>query len=266
MLLTQFSFALSRRAPELVKKGIRKGVTEALPAGYDVDTDFTPRYDPWDQRLCLVPDGDLFAAISAGRADVVTDTIETFTETGIRLASGIELEADIVVTATGLAMQLLGGITLDVDGTKVVPGESVAYKGIMLCGVPNLATTFGYTNASWTLKADLTAEYVCRLLDLMDERGMRQCTPLPPDPALPDRAVHRLLLGVRDPGGGRPPEAGGHHAVAPPPELPARHLAAALRQGRRRPGAVQPGPGRRPGGHTRLSVAGRPDAGPRLRS
>ena len=185
VLLTQFSFALSRRAPDLVKRGIRKGVTEALPDGYDVDTDFTPRYNPWDQRLCLVPDGDLFAAITAGRADVVTDTIETFTETGIRLSSGIELEADIVVTATGLTMQLLGGIALDVDGTKVVPGESVAYKGIMLCGVPNLATTFGYTNASWTLKADLTAEYVCRLLDLMDERGMRQCTPLAPDPGLP---------------------------------------------------------------------------------
>ncbi len=185
VLLTQFSFALSRRAPDLVKKGIRKGVTEALPAGYDVDTDFTPRYNPWDQRLCLVPDGDLFAAITAGRADVVTDTIETFTETGIRLSSGAELEADIVVTATGLAMQLLGGVALDIDGTAVVPGESVAYKGIMLCGVPNLATTFGYTNASWTLKADLTAEYVCRLLDLMDERGMRQCTPQAPDPGLP---------------------------------------------------------------------------------
>ena len=185
MLLTQFSFVLSRRRPDLVKQGIRKGVVEALPEGYDVDTDFAPRYNPWDQRLCLVPDGDLFEAISAGRADVVTDTIDTFTETGIRLTSGRELEADIVVTATGLAMQLLGGITLDVDGTKVVPGETVAYKGIMLCGVPNLATTFGYTNASWTLKADLTAEYVCRLLDLMDARGMRQCTPLSPDPRQP---------------------------------------------------------------------------------
>ena len=185
VLLTQFSYGLSRRAPDLVKKGIRKGVTAALPEGYDVDTDFTPRYDPWDQRLCLVPDGDLFAAIREGRADVVTDTIETFTATGIRLRSGVELGADIVVTATGLALQLLGGVTLDVDGTKVEPGETVAYKGIMLCGVPNLATTFGYTNASWTLKADLTAEYVCRLLDLMDDRGMRQCTPLAPDPALP---------------------------------------------------------------------------------
>ncbi len=185
VLLTQFSFELSRRKPEFVKRGIRKGVIEALPAGYDVDTDFTPRYNPWDQRLCLVPDGDLFAAIRDGRADVVTDTIETFTESGIRLSSGAELEADIVVTATGLVMQLLGGITLEVDGTPVVPGATVAYKGIMLCGVPNMATTFGYTNASWTLKADLTAEYVCRLLDLMDDRGMRQCTPFGPDPSLP---------------------------------------------------------------------------------
>jgi len=185
VLLTQFSFELSRRAPRLMKKAIRKGVTQALPEGYDVETNFTPRYDPWDQRLCLVPDGDLFTAINGGRADVVTDTIETFTPTGIRLTSGAELAADIVVTATGLTMQLLGGVTLDVDGTAVVPGETVAYKGIMWCGVPNMATTFGYTNASWTLKADLTAEYVCRLLDLMNVRGMRQCTPLGPDSGLP---------------------------------------------------------------------------------
>ncbi len=185
VLLTQFSFQLSRRAPELVKKGIRKGVAEALPEGYDVDTDFAPRYDPWDQRLCLVPDGDLFRTIGAGRAEVVTDAVDTFTPAGIRLRSGVELEADIVVTATGLSMQLLGGMQLDVDGTPVVPGDTVAYKGIMLCGVPNLAMTFGYTNASWTLKADLTAVYVCRLLDELDARGLRQATPLAPDPALP---------------------------------------------------------------------------------
>ena len=185
VLLTQFSFELSRRAPEVVKKGIRKGVVAALPVGYDVDTDFSPRYDPRDQRLCLVPDGDLFEAISSGRADVVTDTIETFTPTGIRLTSGAELEADIVVTATGLVLELLGGMALGVDGSPVVPGDTVAYKGIMLCGVPNLAMTFGYTNASWTLKADLTAEYVCRLLDELDGRGMRQCTPLSPDASHP---------------------------------------------------------------------------------
>ena len=185
VLTTQLSFVLSRRAPEMVKKGIRKGVAEALPEGYDIDTDFTPRYDPWDQRLCLVPDGDLFVAISEGRASVVTDTIETFTAHGIRLTSGRELPADIVVTATGLVMELFGGMALTVDGRPVRPGDTIGHKGTMLCGVPNLASTFGYTNASWTLKADLTAEYVCRLLAAMEARGMRQATPLPPDPSAP---------------------------------------------------------------------------------
>jgi cation diffusion facilitator CzcD-associated flavoprotein CzcO len=185
VLLTQFSFQLSRRSPEFVKQGIRKGVIGALPAGYDVDTHFAPRYNPWDQRLCLVPDGDLFRAISEGRADVVTDTVDTFTETGIRLSSGTEIDADIVVTATGLNLLFLGGLTLEVDGTKVEPGDAVVYKGMMLCDVPNLAQTFGYTNASWTLKADLTAQYVCRLLATMEACGMRQCTPVSPDPSLP---------------------------------------------------------------------------------
>ena len=185
VLLTHLSFQLSRRHPDFVKKGIRKAVVAALPAGYDVDTHFRPRYNPWEQRLCLVPDGDLFAAISDGRADVVTDTIDTFTEAGIALASGAELEADVVVTATGLVLRFLGGVALDVDGVPVTPGDTVVYKGMMLCGVPNLAETFGYTNASWTLKADLTAEYVCRLLDTMDACGMRQCTPQAPDPSLP---------------------------------------------------------------------------------
>jgi cation diffusion facilitator CzcD-associated flavoprotein CzcO len=185
VLLTHLSFQLSRSNPEFVKKGIRKAVIEALPEGYDVDTHFRPHYNPWEQRLCLVPDGDLFEAISAGTAEVVTDTIDTFTETGVRLASGSELEADIVVTATGLNLQFLGGSALDVDGTPVVPGEAVVYKGMMLCGVPNMAETFGYTNASWTLKADLTAEYVCRLLATMEACGLRQCTPAAPDPSLP---------------------------------------------------------------------------------
>jgi monooxygenase len=185
VLLTHLSFVLSRRNPDFVKKGIRKSAVEALPEGYDVDTHFRPRYNPWEQRLCLVPDGDLFAAISAGSAEVVTDTIDTFTETGIRLTSGAELPADVVVTATGLNLQFLGGMTLEVDGTPVAPGDTVVYKGMMLCGVPNLAETFGYTNASWTLKADLTATYVCRLLDAMDHCGMRQATPTAPDPSAP---------------------------------------------------------------------------------
>ena len=185
VLLTQLSFLISRRNPAFVKKGIRKGVVEALPDGFDVDTHFAPRYDPWDQRLCLVPDGDLFHAISDGRAEVVTDTIDTFTSGGIRLASGTEIAADVVVTATGLNLLFLGGVALDVDGVPVSPGDTIAYKGLMLCGVPNLADTFGYTNASWTLKADLTAEYVCRLLAAMEACGMRQCTPIAPDPTLP---------------------------------------------------------------------------------
>ncbi len=185
VLLTHLSFQLSRRNPEFVRRGIRKGVVGALPPGYDVDTHFRPRYNPWEQRLCLVPDGDLFEAISSGRAEVVTDTIQSFTVSGIQLASGAELAADIVVTATGLTLQFLGGVALDVDGREVTPGESVVYKGMMLCGVPNMAQTFGYTNASWTLKADLTGEYVCRLLATMEKCGMRQCTPSAPDPSLP---------------------------------------------------------------------------------
>ena len=139
---------------------LRRGVIRSLPAGYDVDTHFKPRYGPWDQRLCLVPDGDLFKAISAGRASMVTDRIERFTPSGIRLESGAELEADVIVTATGLNMLALGGIELTVDGERVSLPERLAYKGMMLSGVPNLAFTIGYTNASWTLKADLVAEYV----------------------------------------------------------------------------------------------------------
>ena len=152
-----------------------------MPAGYDVDTHFAPRYNPWDQRLCLVPDGDLFEAIRHGRASIVTDQIDTFTEHGIRLASGSELEADIVVTATGLNLLAIGGMKLRVDGADVHPSDTEAYKGMMLSGVPNFALTLGYTNASWTLKADLVSQYVCRLLNHMDRRGYQICTPIAPD-------------------------------------------------------------------------------------
>jgi cation diffusion facilitator CzcD-associated flavoprotein CzcO len=157
-----------------------------LPAGYDAATHLTPRYNPWDQRVCLVPDGDLFAAIRDGGASIVTDTIDRFTPDGIRLASGRELEADLIVTATGLDMQLFGGATLDVDGAPVDPPGHLSYKAMMLSGVPNFATSFGYTNASWTLKADLTSEYVCRLINHMDRTGMRQCTPVPGDDSVGD--------------------------------------------------------------------------------
>jgi cation diffusion facilitator CzcD-associated flavoprotein CzcO len=178
-------FQLSRRRPQFVKKLIRRSVERQLPDDYDVQTHFTPRYNPWDQRVCLVPDGDLFAVLSDGRASIVTDEIATFTETGLELASGERLEADVIVTATGLNMLALGGLALTVDDEPVELPETVAYKGMMLSGVPNLAIAMGYTNASWTLKCDLCSHYVCRLLNYMDEHGYQQCTPLAPDPSLP---------------------------------------------------------------------------------
>jgi monooxygenase len=176
-LLALVLFQLSRRVPERVKQVLVAGVRRELPRGYDVDKHFTPSYRPWDQRLCLVPDGDLFEAIRNGRASVVTDHIETFTETGIRLRSGQELPADIIVTATGLRVLLLGRVEVTVDGQRVDFTKTMTYKAMMFSGVPNLALAFGYTNASWTLKADLTAEYVCRLLAHMRAHGYRRCVP-----------------------------------------------------------------------------------------
>ncbi len=172
-----YVYQLSQRYPNFVKKGILKKISEHLGPDYDVETHFNPRYRPWEQRLCLVPDADLFEAIKANRASVVTDQIETFTDKGILLKSGMELEADIIITATGLVMQMFGGIELSVDGQRVDPGATLAYKGVMLSGVPNLASVFGYINASWTLKADLISTYVCRLLNFMDRKGVRQVTP-----------------------------------------------------------------------------------------
>jgi monooxygenase len=195
VLITSLFFQLSRRAPRVAKALIRRGVERHLPADYDVDTHFTPRYNPWDQRVCLVPDGDLFEAISDGRASIVTDRIETFTENGLRLGSGQELEADLIVTATGLNLLMLGGMQLAVDGREVEPSETVGYKGMMLSAVPNLAIALGYTNASWTLKCDLVAEYVCRLLNYMDERGYRQVTPRAPEPAHPTQPFIDLRSG-----------------------------------------------------------------------
>jgi cation diffusion facilitator CzcD-associated flavoprotein CzcO len=175
---TQAFFHLSKRRPELVKRILRRRVQQQLPPGYDVDTHFSPTYDPWDQRLCVVPNGDLFAAIREGKASVVTDHVETFTEKGIRLRSGDELEADVVVTATGLDLLFIGGMQLTVDGEAVDPAERLTYKGMMLEGVPNMALAVGYTNASWTLKCDLTCDYVCRLLAHMHGSGLRQATPV----------------------------------------------------------------------------------------
>ncbi len=195
VLLMMLSFQFSRRRPRAMKALIRKGIERRLPPGFDIDRHFTPTYKPWDQRMCLVRDGDLFEAIREGRASVVTDRIETFTEQGLKLASGAELEADLVVTATGLNLLALGGLEIAVDGREVALSETMSYKGMMLSGVPNLAFTAGYTNASWTLKCDLTHDYVCRLLKRMDEHGDRQCTPRNGDPSVAELPFIDLASG-----------------------------------------------------------------------
>jgi cation diffusion facilitator CzcD-associated flavoprotein CzcO len=184
VLLGMYFYQLCKRKPERAKELILEGVRYLMGPDYDVGKHFTPRYNPWDQRLCLVPDADLFRVIRAGKASVVTDEIETFTETGIKLTSGQELPADIVVTATGLVLQILGGASLSVDGKPVNPAETLSYKGMMYSDVPNFALVSGYTNASWTLKADLVCAYVCRLLNHMARKGYRQCTPRIDDPAM----------------------------------------------------------------------------------
>jgi cation diffusion facilitator CzcD-associated flavoprotein CzcO len=186
VLLTMLSYQLSKRKPELMKGLVRKGLQRELPPGYDIDTHFSPPYNPWDQRFCIVPEGDLFRAIRHGRASVVTGHIETFTEKGIRLVGGEELEADVVVTATGLTMLLLGGITLSVDGTEIKPADTVGYRGTMFSGIPNLAASVGYTNASWTLKCDLICSYVTGLLAHMDAIGAAKVVPRWTEPELPE--------------------------------------------------------------------------------
>jgi monooxygenase len=195
VLLTMLNFQLCRKAPRLMSRFFRRLASKQLPAGYDLDTHLRPTYDPWDQRVCLVPDGDLFKALSDGSASIETGQIETFTEDAITLAGGDQLKADVIVTATGLNMLVLGGLELALDGAKVDLAGTVAYKGMMLCGVPNLALTLGYTNASWTLKADLVAEYVCRTLRHMDEQGLAVCTPEGPDPTLPTEPIIDLKSG-----------------------------------------------------------------------
>lgn len=184
ILLTMFFYNLMRWQPALMKRNLLKLVQAQLGSGYDVATHFTPRYNPWDQRLCLAPDGDFFKAILAGKASVVTEQIERFTPDGIRLRSGAELAADVVVAATGLVMRLMSGVQLVVDGAPVEMARTMTYKGMMLDGVPNLAMAIGYTNASWTLKCELTSRYVCRLLNYMDRRGYAWCTPRKSDPSI----------------------------------------------------------------------------------
>jgi cation diffusion facilitator CzcD-associated flavoprotein CzcO len=192
--LQQWLYRQTRTNPDRVKRKLIKWVRKELPKGYDVETHFTPRYDPWDQRLCLVPNSDLFAAIGSGQASVVTAEIDTFTESGIRLTSGETLEADIVVTATGLDLLVLGDVDFTVDGEPVDFSRTYTYKGIMCSGVPNMVSTFGYINASWTLRADLTARFFCRVVQHMDREGYRQCTPTlrPDDEGMPG---HPWIIG-----------------------------------------------------------------------
>jgi cation diffusion facilitator CzcD-associated flavoprotein CzcO len=185
VLLQAGFFRLARRRPNFVKKLLRQGAKRSLPEGFDVDTHFNPPYNPWDQRMCVVPNADLFESLSNGSASIVTDRIETFTETGVKLESGKELEADLVVAATGLNLLAIGGMELTVDGEEVDLSKTVGYKGMMFSGVPNMAVALGYTNASWTLKCDLCSHYVCRLVNFMDEHGYAMAMPLEPDPSLP---------------------------------------------------------------------------------
>ncbi|HEX6778985.1 MAG TPA: NAD(P)/FAD-dependent oxidoreductase [Ktedonobacterales bacterium] len=204
ILLGMYFYNLMRRRPEAAKQAIIRMAQKQLGPDYDVSTHFTPVYNPWDQRLCLAPDGDLFTAITSGKVSMVTDQIETFTEKGIKLRSGSELAADIIVTATGLTMKLMSGVQLVVDGVPVDLAKTLSYKGMMYSDIPNLASAFGYTNASWTLKSELIAQYICRLLKFMDRHGYVQCTPrrsdhnVAEDPLLPltsgyvQRAIHTL--------------------------------------------------------------------------
>ena len=148
-----------------------------LPSGFDIEKHLTPHYNVWDQRVCLAPDGDFFTALRAGKADIVTDRIESFTKRGVKVASGAEIEADIIVSATGLDLQFFGGVDIHVDNKVVLAKDTMTYKGMMFSGVPNFALSSGYTNASWTLKCDLTSAYVCRLLNHMDKKGYTQARP-----------------------------------------------------------------------------------------
>jgi cation diffusion facilitator CzcD-associated flavoprotein CzcO len=195
VLMGTLIYQLSRRRPAVVKSMIRKAAVKLLPPGYDVDTHFKPKYQPWDQRLCLIPDGDLFRAIRHGKASVATDEIESFTSSGVRLKSGAVLDADIVVTATGLRLLAFGGMEISVDGRAVELSKTMAYKGMMLSDVPNFVFTIGYTNASWTLKADLVAEYTTRLLRHMDAHGYAQFVPSNDDPSMEVRPLMDFQAG-----------------------------------------------------------------------
>lgn len=181
VLLQQYIYRMSRKKPAGLRRYLLNQVREELGPEYDVDTHFTPNYNPWDQRLCAVPDGDMFAAIREGKAEVVTDHTDHFNSSGIALKSGNQLDADIVVIATGLELKFGGDIAYRIDGEEVDPTERFVYRGMMLEGVPNLAMSVGYTNSSWTLKTDLTAKYVCGLLKKMKRGGYSHVIPTPSD-------------------------------------------------------------------------------------
>ena len=177
ILRQQWFFRLCKKNPKRVKNFILGQVKSALGKNYDVDKHFTPNYNPWDQRMCLVPNGDLFKSIRNKKTSVITDHIEKFVPSGIKLKSGKTIDADLIITATGLNLELCSNINLKVDNKEINLADTVTYKGMMFSGIPNLVSTFGYTNASWTLGADLTSEYVCRLLNYMKKNSMKKCCP-----------------------------------------------------------------------------------------
>ena len=204
----QWFYKQTRANPGKVREALLGRLAKLLPADYDLETHFTPGYNPWDQRLCLVPDADLFNALSSGKAGIVTDQIERFEATGIRLHSGKLLEADIIITATGLKLEALGGMAITVDGEARRTADSLAYKGMMFSGIPNLAQSFGYINASWTLRSDLIADYVCRLLGHMRRTGSDIATPTPAADVVPERLAMDLQSGYVQRGADALPRSG----------------------------------------------------------
>jgi cation diffusion facilitator CzcD-associated flavoprotein CzcO len=204
-------YQLARRSPDAARKRIVDGARAALGPDFDVDKHFSPRYNVWDQRVCVVPDGDLFRAVRSGRAQVVTDEIERFTPQGIRLRSGRELEADLIVTATGLEMKLMGGVAVTVDGRPFEVGRSLSYKGCMFTDLPNVAYSFGYVSASWTLKADLIAEYVCRVLSVLDAKGVSYCVPRRSEATISEEPFMHFSSGYVQRAHGRVPKQGSKH-------------------------------------------------------
>ncbi len=223
VLFGMYFFQLCRRKPDRAKQLILGGVKMALGPEYDVGTHFTPRYNPWEQRLCLVPDGDLFKSIRDKRASVVTSEIDSFTKGGIKLKDGSELEADIIVTATGLNLQVLGGLEVSVDGRTVDFARTLNYKGMMYSDMPNMASAFGYTNASWTLKCDLTCEYVCRLINYMDRQRLQAVHAAQCRSRRHGIAVAGFLVRLRAALDRENAQAGLEAAVAAVSELRARH-------------------------------------------